>query len=483
MSHAPRLFALEALVAGRLSPAGTARLERHLATCETCRAALKAVHSYEALRSEARGLEAPDLAWEKLEQALARETAPVTDGAFSVRTRVQPRNGRWVALAWPVLAVAATLVVAWISMQGQPQEAPRAERPVQGVAPVAEAALIEGRATLIEGRVERVRDGERTALLLGDVLREHDRLITAEGSAIHAALADGSGFALGASSELALRALRSNGAKLQLVRGELASHVRLLSAGERFIVLGTTFEAHVHGTRFVVRQTADFAVAVAEGRVEIKRGDTSVAFVNAGQHWESNPAVAIALQRELGVYGLGSASDWPTLTLPVHPSVAAWHLGAAWVQAGGEIAMRAPRGDFALAFEDVNGKPHAITVKVLPEGTRLAESALDKLLEGPRGTVGVLEADQISPVVRAGMGSLQRCYERALRTNPTLQGKLTLSLRVGADGRVAKAQLTASELPPEAQRCVTDEARKWQFPRPEGGAVVFEVPLNLRARD
>ena len=54
---------------------------------------------------------------------------------------------------------------------------------------------------------------------------------------------------------------------------------------------------------------------------------------------------------------------------------------------------------------------------------------------------------------------------------------------MGADGRVGNAQLTQSELPPEAQRCVTDEARKWQFPRPAGGAVVFELPLSLRARN
>jgi hypothetical protein len=483
MSHSPRLFALEALVAGRLSPEGTARLERHLAACETCREALKAVRSYEALRVEARDHEAPDLAWEKLEQAIARDAAPITDGAFSVRTRPQPRNGRWVALAWPVLAIAATLVVAWISMQGQPQEAPRAEAPAQAVVPQrAESTLLEGRATLIEGRVDRVRDGARTALVAGEVLRERDRLITAEDATVHVALADGSGFALAAHGELELRALRTNGAKLELVRGELASQVRTLGASERFIVLGTTFEAHVHGTRFMVRQTADFAVAVAEGRVEIRRGDTSVAFVDAGQHWESSPGAAIALDRELGVYGLGITTDWSALTLPPHPSVAAWQLGPAWVPAGGVIAMRAPRGDFALALEDVNGKLHQVTVTVLPEGARLGTGTIDRLL-APRGSVGVLEASQISPVVHAGMGNLQRCYERALRTDPTLRGKLVLSLRVGADGRVGKAELAQNDLPKEAQRCVTDEARKWQFPRPEGGAVVFEVPLQLRARD
>jgi anti-sigma factor RsiW len=494
MSHAPRLFALEALVAGRLSAAGTARLERHLAACATCSAALQAVREYDGLRQAARDDAPPELAWERLEKALDREAkAPpaVTDGAFSVRRR-QPesRNGRWVALAWPVLAVAAVLVIAWISKHGQDQVARRG--PVAAVvpSPAAEVALIEGHVTLVMGRAERVREGERAPLVAGDVLREQDAILASEGAAVHVALADGSGFALAASSELSLERLRTDSVLLRLVRGDVASEVRKLAAPERYVVRGTTYSAHVRGTRFSVRQTAGFAVAVSEGLVEIMRDAESIAMLGAGQHWESSPDQAVAQAREPRVYGLGKpARDWPTLSLPVHPSLASWHLEPAWVAATAELAMRAPVGENRLELEDVKGKLHTVTVTVLPEGTRLSESALRKILE-PADTLGFLPPEKISPVVQEGLGRLKRCYERTLRQDPRFQVKLVLAIRVAPDGHVARAQLAspagtdqAPELPDALERCVLDEARTWQFPRPEGGAISFEVPLNLRARE
>ena len=71
MSHSPKLMAIEALEEGLLSVGGQVRIERHLASCEMCRTARESVRTYHSLRSDARSMAPPDLAWEKLEAALA----------------------------------------------------------------------------------------------------------------------------------------------------------------------------------------------------------------------------------------------------------------------------------------------------------------------------------------------------------------------------------------------------------------------------
>jgi len=90
---------------------------------------------------------------------------------------------------------------------------------------------------------------------------------------------------------------------------------------------------------------------------------------------------------------------------------------------------------------------------------------------------------QLQSALGAKGGQARGCYERALRLNPTLEGRLMLSARVGAQGQMCSASVTQNSLgDPGVASCITQMFRSGKFPAPAGGCVNVNVPLNFVAR-
>jgi len=90
---------------------------------------------------------------------------------------------------------------------------------------------------------------------------------------------------------------------------------------------------------------------------------------------------------------------------------------------------------------------------------------------------------QLQSALGAKGGQARGCYERALRINPTLEGRLMLSARVGAQGQMCSANVTQNSLgDPGVASCITQMFRSGKFPAPAGGCVDVNVPLNFVAR-
>jgi len=85
----------------------------------------------------------------------------------------------------------------------------------------------------------------------------------------------------------------------------------------------------------------------------------------------------------------------------------------------------------------------------------------------------------------AAKGALARgCYERALRQNPTLQGRMKVAVRVGPDGNVCRANVTSNELgDPGVAQCVAQIFRSAAFSAPRGGCIDAEVPLKFAPKN
>src|SRR3954463_13092500 len=75
LAHQPKLAALRAYAEGRLRPPARARLERHLATCATCRDAQRGLQRYARMAGDAREHELPAIDWTRIEAALRPEAA------------------------------------------------------------------------------------------------------------------------------------------------------------------------------------------------------------------------------------------------------------------------------------------------------------------------------------------------------------------------------------------------------------------------
>lgn len=73
--------------------------------------------------------------------------------------------------------------------------------------------------------------------------------------------------------------------------------------------------------------------------------------------------------------------------------------------------------------------------------------------------------------LRSRAGQARGCYERALRQNSMLQGKIVVSIRVGPSGQVCSANIASNSVgDPGVASCVLGMFRSGTFPAPEGVA-------------
>ncbi len=80
-------------------------------------------------------------------------------------------------------------------------------------------------------------------------------------------------------------------------------------------------------------------------------------------------------------------------------------------------------------------------------------------------------------VMRQNLGPIQFCYQRELKLNPKLQGKLALRLTIRANGRVQKVEVASDTVRNRnLSRCVQGRVRAWRF-QPASGTTVVTITL------
>lgn len=77
-------------------------------------------------------------------------------------------------------------------------------------------------------------------------------------------------------------------------------------------------------------------------------------------------------------------------------------------------------------------------------------------------------------------GQSRSCYEKALSSNPTLEGTLTVGVKVGPGGQVCSARVVSDGLrDPGVSNCVVNRFAGSTFPPPQGGCAEVNVPLRF----
>lgn len=76
-----------------------------------------------------------------------------------------------------------------------------------------------------------------------------------------------------------------------------------------------------------------------------------------------------------------------------------------------------------------------------------------------------------------------RCYDNALAQDPTLRGKVSIGVRIGANGQACSANVASNELSAAGvASCVTGYFRGQAFPVPKGGCLDVNIPINFVPR-
>lgn len=94
-----------------------------------------------------------------------------------------------------------------------------------------------------------------------------------------------------------------------------------------------------------------------------------------------------------------------------------------------------------------------------------------------------ISANQVKSIVTRNMGQMRACYERELKKNSSLSGKVVLSWTIGADGGVRRAAVVRNGtrsrgLPP----CMLRSLKGWRFPTAESPFDV-EYPFTFKPKD
>lgn len=96
----------------------------------------------------------------------------------------------------------------------------------------------------------------------------------------------------------------------------------------------------------------------------------------------------------------------------------------------------------------------------------------------PQGVHVPIDQDAIKRIVQSHMGEVQHCYERALRNEPHLQGRLHVEWKQAANGHVLSSRVASGGLG-SATDCILARIRTWRFP-PTSAPVTIGFPFMFR---
>jgi len=141
---------------------------------------------------------------------------------------------------------------------------------------------------------------------------------------------------------------------------------------------------------------------------------------------------------------------------------------------GGSATVLAPLALGALAMLLLSQPSRAVSSEVYGEpitGT-----------DGEATTVsGSLDKEGIRRVIHQHRAALRTCYQHALRTSPTLEGKVTVKFVIGRNGRViSAAPAMNTTLSAALAECIVGNVRTWVFPPAGRDVVSVTYPFIFR---
>jgi hypothetical protein len=87
--------------------------------------------------------------------------------------------------------------------------------------------------------------------------------------------------------------------------------------------------------------------------------------------------------------------------------------------------------------------------------------------------LGTINASLVNDFINARFGQVKACYERRLRVDASLEGKLDLNISISSGGRVTGVAVNKDTVKDSQMlSCVRGTIRQWNFPKPQNGRVV-----------
>lgn len=100
------------------------------------------------------------------------------------------------------------------------------------------------------------------------------------------------------------------------------------------------------------------------------------------------------------------------------------------------------------------------------------------------GATGTIDTKAVNSIINNNFSQVKACYERRLKMNSFLEGKLDLNIVVSTSGKVVAVTVNSDSVrDAEMLSCVKNTIRSWEFPKPEGGRVIIGKTFNFKKKD
>lgn len=116
----------------------------------------------------------------------------------------------------------------------------------------------------------------------------------------------------------------------------------------------------------------------------------------------------------------------------------------------------------------------------LEKKSKIDVAPIEKV-SGAQEAVGARNEQSLYKVLSQNIGRLQYIYEKFLKTNPDIRGKVEVEVTINPDGSVANVAVLSSEIPiPDFQRQLVDAIRRWKYEAIALGQmkVVYPIVFN-----
>jgi TonB family protein len=150
--------------------------------------------------------------------------------------------------------------------------------------------------------------------------------------------------------------------------------------------------------------------------------------------------------------------------------------GVGMAAAGTNLQGRGAGGGTVVGIEGLRGVGGPGAVET---GARSGEKEVKGVVRDEAPSVdGTIDAGVIAKEIRRRMGAVRACYERELKRNPQLGGKVVVRFVIGANGAVTEAEIESNTMQDDAVgECIVANIKRFRFPPPEGGSVEVSYPF------
>ena len=94
----------------------------------------------------------------------------------------------------------------------------------------------------------------------------------------------------------------------------------------------------------------------------------------------------------------------------------------------------------------------------------------------------MVNAAEVAKEVRTRLGAVKACYERGLKRNPNLSGKVVIHWTITQAGTVSGVDIEQDTLgDAEVASCIKSLIARWRFPAPSGGSVEVSFPFVFQS--